>query len=168
MPSRAIYDERYGGYVEECQLLRREPEPFADWVEKAEPLSFRSFVPEPATIDGSWDRWHCENWGTKWDARFEGDGCGLGAEGADVALSTETNGVVATPEVLVYKFDTAWSPPVAAVEAMANAFPTLAFTLRYAEYGVGFAGEAHFAGGVLQSDVELDLDEAFVPEQRWF
>jgi hypothetical protein len=134
-----------------------------------QPLTFEAFAPQPAEIE-DWYHWRCEHWGSKWDANFRPSGAMLATSDADVDIqaSIEANGLVATPTVLVYRFETAWSPPIEAVAAMARQHPRLEFHLRYGEPGEGIAGEATFAGGELQDLTEHEVDGLLPPEEMWF
>jgi hypothetical protein len=44
-------------------------------------------------------------------------------------------------------FDTAWSPPIQAIEALSRQFPEVSFHLDYCELGMFFAGTATFRDG---------------------
>ena len=70
----------------------------------------------------NWYDWSITHWGTKWDA--------------DATLTMDL------PDFLVYRFESAWSPPVAWLTKVAQDFPRLRFTLIYDEPGMGFAGTA--------------------------
>ena len=81
-------------------------------------------------------------WGTKWD------------------LDEETQQRVAG-ELLEYdtvSFDTAWSPPINAIEALSAMFPEVGFTLAYNEPGMCFYGRADFIDGAC-SDECYDGDD---------
>lgn len=69
----------------------------------------------------SWYDWNVANWGTKWDA------CHVQVIEDDLDDGT-----------LVYRFDTAWSPPVPVVEAMIEALPDFRVRLHATEPGMGF------------------------------
>lgn len=73
-------------------------------------------------------QWCITNWGTKWDLN-------------DVNLLSETE------ESASYTFSTAWSPPVQTIIAMSEKFPTLHFTIKYYECGMGFSGTVKLKGG---------------------
>lgn len=77
-----------------------------------------------------WYNWNNTNWGTKWDVANHGD------DGA-----TEIR--VDEPGKIAYGFDTAWAPPVEAMEALARLFPTLTLTLEWEEEQ-GFGGTIVF------------------------
>ena len=70
----------------------------------------------------NWYDWRIKNWGTKWDV--------------EAKLAEKGDGW------LVYRFDSAWSPPIAWLEKVARDYPMLSFRLKYDEPGVGFAGVA--------------------------
>ncbi|CAB4159250.1 hypothetical protein UFOVP704_68 [uncultured Caudovirales phage] len=85
-------------------------------------LDFNKSVPEPVDEDGNCNiRWQYKNWGTKWGAC---DTCYLQYDEGHVTIA----------------FDTAWGPPDEWVSNMYEQFPDLSFSLRYAEPGMGFAG----------------------------
>jgi len=74
---------------------------------------------------GGYD-WCINNWGTKWNA-------------CEITLTENKTS-------LKYRFDTAWSPPIKVVTAMAHMFPMLTFTLKYFEGGIGFQGRYTIKG----------------------
>jgi hypothetical protein len=109
------------------------------------------FIPFP---NGEWDWNFCvANWGTKWDIG-RGDGH---------TVEQDANGVV-------FNFDSAWAPPLAAYERlMGMGFEILAY---YFEPGMAFAGkwedgcdDYYEYGGMTSEEIadELpdDLDETF-------
>jgi hypothetical protein len=82
----------------------------------------------------NWYQWSLANWGTKWGV-FD----------------------VREPEMLsstraVYRFDTAWSPPVPLVEAAARKYPSLTFDLRFWEGGCAFKGRLKVKGDEVIED----------------
>ena len=83
-----------------------------------------------------WYNWGIINWGTKWDVGH-----------AHLLDQIETAGV------LIYDFETAWSPPRSWVRRASPKFPTLRFELLYAEPGMDFAGQTVYeAGGLLEDE----------------
>lgn len=86
----------------------------------------------------NWYDWALANWGTKW-------------------ADTDTTGETPEPGLAILRFDTAWSPPIAGIAHVAEQFPSLDFTLSYIEEGMGFEGEAEWAGGVLVRDDYSDI-----------
>ena len=82
-----------------------------------------------------WYNWGIINWGTKWDVGH-----------AHRSDQIETDGV------LIYDFETAWSPARSWVRRASPKFPTLRFELTYAEPGMNFAGQTIYEAGVLRLD----------------
>lgn len=64
--------------------------------------------------------WCCEHWDTKWNAY-------------DVARRDYDGNVIVT-------FQTAWSPPLKVIAALAEKFPHMTFKLEYFERGMAFCG----------------------------
>ena len=83
-------------------------------------------------IDGY--NWQIQNWGTKWD---------IAGAGYDMSVE-EDSGFI--------NFDTAWGPPIAWVECVAQQFPNLEFTLEYFEPGMAFAGRLVSHGEDIMQD----------------
>lgn len=87
------------------------------------------------------DAWYALNiqrWGTKWE---------IDAEVVESASS---------PTSVVYRFDSAWSPPEAAVAAAAAAWPTLTFHLEFDESGNDYSGLRTYAAGELSESVDAE------------
>lgn len=70
-------------------------------------------------------QWCISNWGTKW-----------GIYGAELVSSKLEN----KSGRLKYYCESAWSPPIPVIIAMSEKFPSLHFTLKYFERGMGFKG----------------------------
>lgn len=64
--------------------------------------------------------WCISNWGSKWNS---------------LESCSDNNS-----KRLIYKFDTAWSPPREVILVISKLFPDLRFRLRYWEAGIGFKG----------------------------
>jgi|GEM_PF-2046765 len=62
----------------------------------------------------NWYEWCCAHWGTKWNA-----------------CNSEGNSPQETATMTIYSFDTAWSPPVPVIHALAAAYPKLTFRLDF-------------------------------------
>jgi len=75
-------------------------------------------------------------WGTKWDLDDK--------EQRQVANELLERGSAF--------FDTAWSPPIQAIEALSRKFPSIFFQLHYWELGMFFAGTATFQDGECQDE----------------
>jgi hypothetical protein len=84
-----------------------------------------------------WYSFNVREWGTKWDVGVR--------DGEDYA-ETELNADDDWSTSLTYKFNTAWSPPIPAVEKLSAQYPELEFTLSYEEE-TGWGGEHLFVNG---------------------
>ena len=120
------------------------------------------------SLHPGWYEWRIQNWGTKWDASFSEPFGALGAEEANPELSVQALGLTESDQVAIYKFDTAWSPPMPVIEQASEQFPELRFTLRFAEVGNGYAGEVTYQVGIEQDSKELEVEEVLAPEEMWF
>ena len=111
------------------------------------------FVPMPEGEE-DWYTWNVANWGTKWD---------IDTHESSLSLSDDKKS-------LVVAFDTAWAPPIAAMEKMLD--QGFNVRLMYSEEGVGFAGV--FDSGVddcyetcgmtaeqLREELPAELDDMF-------
>ena len=83
----------------------------------------------------TWYDWNVRNWGTKWDV-----GVGDDNEYPDTELMEEDE------TSLAYRFNTAWSPPLPAIEALSAQYPDVEFNLSYEEE-TGWGGEYLFIDG---------------------
>jgi hypothetical protein len=94
--------------------------------------------------------WNIANWGTKWSA-------------GEVYSSYEEQGIVGG--TITYDFDTAWSPPVPIVEALAEKFPSLNIAHYYCEGGMGYAGAAFYRDGKVADIEEYSAED--LPDEAW-
>ena len=83
----------------------------------------------------NWYDWNVRNWGTKWDVSVSDD---------DNYPDTEL--VDDWSDRLIYNFNTAWSPPLPAIETLSTQYPNLTFNLSYEEE-TGWGGEVEFKDG---------------------
>jgi hypothetical protein len=128
--------------------------------------------------DHGWYLWRIEHWGTKWDAHFDGPFVAIstderhGEDGVDlhddVEASTESLDLYQVEGTAVYRFDTAWSPPVAWLAAAAAQHPDLRLELRWGEPGADAGGILRYADGALAEEVEGEAADFLPPEQMWF
>ena len=106
------------------------------------PLDFNQIVPQTPEVLASlehkaraagnlpdWYEWRCNNWGTKWN------------------LDNDTE-LDAGDDWAIFRFDTAWSPPIPFVERASEMFPTLEFQLEYNEPGNNIGGMVRYRDGV--------------------
>ena len=96
----------------------------------------------------NWYDWNVRNWGTKWDVSVSNDDKYPDTE----LIDEEPNG---DNLVLVYKFNTAWSPAFPAFEKLSAQYPDLLLTLSYEEE-TGWGGEAEFVRGEMISDADYN------------
>jgi hypothetical protein len=85
-----------------------------------------------------WYDWCCTNWGSKWpdcntEKAYEND---CFPSGSDNNLKK-----------VMFRFDSAWSPPIEAFDAIALMFPKLVFDLRFEEPGMCFQGFRTWGNG---------------------
>ncbi len=108
-------------------------------------LSLAKMVPPPPDIGEGWYDWNINNWGTKWDV--------------DAQVTSRDNGFV------TYSFDSAWSPPVEAIEKFASKFSDVTFTLKYCEGGGDFGGvfsvEPNGLGGHIVNSEDMSFYDAY-------
>jgi hypothetical protein len=92
--------------------------------------------------------WKVENWGTKWNTY------------SDVGLSVMRSEVSNRLIGIQCEFETAWAPPVGAIQEGSKKFPSLNFTLEYAEPGMAFKGVALYKQGKEYFDyTEMECSE---------
>jgi hypothetical protein len=110
--------------------------------------------------ESDWYNWRVNNWGTKWDLD-ERDFAAMNPEG----LVIEKN-------CISLFFDTAWAPPIKALEKLTKQFPSMKIGLKYYESGAGFAGETEISdGNSIDTEYKHDSKEyneiadAFDPER---
>jgi hypothetical protein len=77
--------------------------------------------------------WCNQNWGTKWNV---------------------DNNVEINKQII--SFDTAWTPPLPVIEALAKQHPKVKFQLKYYEGGMGFKGITEYADGELTYEEETE------------
>ena len=97
-----------------------------------------------------WYDWCNANWGTKWadchtEKVYEHD-CHP-SQSADDEDSLKK---------VMFRFDSAWAPPVEGFNAVAMMFPKLVFDLRYEEPGMCFQGFRTWANGEVQHEADME------------
>ena len=83
----------------------------------------------------NWYSWNVRNWVWSWDVAIRDDDDGY----KDTFLD-ESDGIAR------YRFDTAWSPPLPAIEKLSTQHPNLTFSLSFEEEQ-GWGGEIHYTNG---------------------
>lgn len=94
-----------------------------------------------------WYSWSVANWGTKWDIDTEGLELNHQVAGSDNA---EINGW----------FESAWSPPIEAIETYAEKNPDVNIYLSYNEPGMCFVGSLTCEGGESFGEDTVDYSDA--------
>jgi hypothetical protein len=93
------------------------------------------------TSNGDWYWWNVNNWDTKWDIQPDFDEVQENSDGT---------------AFMNWNFNTAWSPPRAVYQAMAERFPNLEFQFQFSELGMCFAGLVSYRDGKLINEVYCD------------
>ena len=104
----------------------------------------------------NWYDWNVRNWGTKWD---------VAVENSDEYPETQ---ILDEGELFInYKFDTAWAPPVPAIEKLSKQHSRVVFTLDYEEE-TSWGGEIVFRNGIMdqtsQYEFRCECGEEFAEE----
>lgn len=86
-----------------------------------------------------WYRWAVANWGTKW-----------GIYEAEIIEESDKQ--------LVYFFLSAWAPAVGIIKKASELYPSLEFTLRYFEGGMGYQGVMVFEEGKMIFEKEKEYN----------
>lgn len=104
--------------------------------------TFQALLPRPADQEDNWYDWNVEHWGTKWDVTSS-------------SVDHETGR-------LAVEFDTAWSPPMPWIHALADKHPDVTIIHTWDEEQ-GFGEKRQRSAG--STDWEL-LDEWDVPDSH--
>ena len=95
-----------------------------------------------------WYDWNVRNWGTKWDVAKRDDD-----EWPDTELLEHMS--KDEDQWLVYKFNTAWSPPSEAMAKLSALVPNCVITLDFEEE-TGWGGEYEFVNGEMTAESNYD------------
>ena len=95
-----------------------------------------------------WYSWNVRNWGTKWDVAVQDDEKYTETELVEHMSNDED-------QWLVYRFNTAWSPPFPAIEKLSALVPNCVVTLEYEEEQ-GWGGESEFVNGKQNYDNDYE------------
>ena len=120
-------------------------------------LSFYNVIPHPndstyygdGTSDnqGNWYDWNIANWGAKWNA-------------SDVGMSWCPDS-----KVLVYSFNTAWSPVYEIVGKLSKQYPTLEIEYQWIEEQ-GYGGISSWSNGVKEAEFDWGIPESHADFER--
>jgi hypothetical protein len=96
----------------------------------------------------NWYDWNVRNWGTKWDVAVSHDDEYPDTEELEYKSEGEDNWVI-------YKFNTAWSPPAPAMEKLSALVPNCVVTLSFEEE-TGWGGEYEFVNGEMTAESDYE------------
>ena len=96
-------------------------------------LETTAFVPYPEFLfgtnySGDIHSWQINNWGCKWGI-------------CDPELTEDIDNLIQ------YRFDSPWNPPIEVIQKMSCMFPKLEITIDYDEGGMCFSGMNRYKGG---------------------
>lgn len=95
---------------------------------------YNEYMEKFGTVD--WYDWHCQNWGTKWNA-YDQHSNGI----TEIDGDNEVIGEIV--------FDTAWSTPYPVIKKLASMFPEIEIELKWADEDLGSnVGKIKFWGDV--------------------
>lgn len=109
--------------------------------------AWREEIQQEMRVGMDWWNWNVRNWGTKWETTSAG------------VMEDET-----TDTKLVVYYDTAWSPPAAALEILSRQYPDAVITSLFRDENDCFAGRVQFAKGELVLDEDVSIDHALMIE----
>ena len=105
-------------------------------------------ISEAMKFEGNdWYDFNVREWGTKWDVAVPDE-----AKYNETEMEEADNG---ENKVVYYRFNTAWSRPMPALEKLSAQYPDLLFTLSYEEE-TGWGGELEILRGQIISESEYD------------
>jgi hypothetical protein len=96
----------------------------------------------------NWYAFNNREWGTKWDVAVSD-----GTMYSDTSLEEDGS------NYLRYRFDTAWSPPMSAIQKLSEQYPELTITIEYEEEQ-GWGGEIELLNGVETVLREWDIPDS--------
>jgi hypothetical protein len=124
----APYETQYYNFIKDEIEIQKVEQPFSFWniIKPTNLEAYHDAKDKPQEGPDHWYWWNVRNWGTKWDVR-------------EVQASSSA-------ESLGFGFDTAWSPPIEAINKLAEQYPTASITLDYTEEG-GWGGTFEWEDG---------------------
>lgn len=98
-------------------------------------------------ITYNWYNWNITNWGTKWD------------------VSQDISHFDSEDTSLVYGFQTAWSPPIPALQELSRQHPNADISLWWEEEQ-GFGGEEEFSAGSHVTSESWDIPSSHADHEK--
>jgi hypothetical protein len=125
----APYEQTHYNFIKDTTETVKVEQPFSFWniIKPTDLDAYHDAKDKPQEGPDHWYSWNLRNWGTKWDVR-------------DVTMYEKSD------TELSFGFDTAWSPPVTAIETLADLYPTATLKLDYTEEQ-GWGGTVEFEDG---------------------
>ena len=131
-PTEDLFDEYFGIQPKvKSEVSLDDPNWYAD-------------VEEKRKVSNHWYDWNITNWGTKWEVAVPDTNNWRSTEIVEMGKVKEDDNVI-------YRFDTAWSPPSPAIQELSSQYPTLTFDLEFEEE-TGWGGTEVFRDGVMISE----------------
>ncbi len=134
----APFEQTHYNFIKDTTETVKVEQPFSFWniIKPTNLDAYHDAKDKPQEGPDHWYSWNLRNWGTKWDVR-------------DVTMYEKND------TELSFGFDTAWSPPVTAIETLAEQYPSATLKLDYTEEQ-GWGGTVEFEDGM---GVETDSYE---------
>lgn len=127
----APYERQYYDFMKEESRIEKVEKPFSLWniIKPTDLDAYHDAKGKPQEGRDHWYNWNIRNWGTKWDVND--------VFGGKISDDGKT---------ISYGFDTAWSPPVEAIDKLAEQYPSAQLTLSYTEEN-GWGGSIEWEDG---------------------
>lgn len=112
----APHERTHYNFMKETSETVKVEQPFSFWniIKPTNLEAYEDAKGKPQEGPDHWYWWNVRNWGTKWDV-------------SDVTTHEKSD------TELSFGFDTAWSPPIQAINTLAEQYPSAQFTLNYTE-----------------------------------
>ena len=110
--------------------------------------AFWKEIQEQHDTSNDWYNWNIRNWGTKWDTAVSD---------TEQYPDTELNEyqISGDESFVSYRFNTAWAPPIQAIEKLSLLVPNCVISLSYEEES-GWGGECDFENGEVTAKQEYE------------
>ena len=125
----APFERTHWDWFNKERKTEKVEKPFSFWniIKPTDLEAYEDAEGKPQNGKDHWYQWNVRNWGTKWDV-------------SDVQWRADSD------EAIAFGFDTAWSPPVEAIDKLAKQYPSAQLTLSYTEDN-GWGGTMEWEDG---------------------